>query len=120
MLQIADKFFTSRLFTGTGKFASSQLMTEAIQASGSQLVTLALKRVDLRQHNDDILQPLLQAGVQLLPNTSGAKTAEEAIFAAHLAREALGTHWLKLEIHPDPRYLLPDPIETLRARRNPG
>jgi len=115
MLQIADKFFSSRLFTGSGKFASSQLMTEAIQASGSELVTLALKRVDLRQHNDDILQPLLQAGVQILPNTSGAKTAEEAIFAAHLAREALGTQWLKLEIHPDPRYLLPDPIETLRA-----
>lgn len=115
MLQIADKTFTSRLFTGTGKFSSSQTMVEAIRASGSQLVTMAMKRVDLRQHNDDILQPLLDAGVQLLPNTSGAKTAEEAIFAAHLAREALGTHWLKLEIHPDPRYLLPDPIETLKA-----
>lgn len=115
MLQIADKTFTSHLFTGTGKFASSQVMVEAIQASGSQLVTMAMKRVDLRQHNDDILQPLQNAGVHLLPNTSGAKTAEEAIFAAHLAREALGSHWVKLEIHPDPRYLLPDPIETLKA-----
>lgn len=115
MLQIADKTFTSRLFTGTGKFSSSQVMAAAILASGSQLVTMAMKRVDLRQHNDDILRPLQEAGVQLLPNTSGAKTAEEAIFAAHLAREALGTHWLKLEIHPDPRYLLPDPIETLKA-----
>lgn len=115
MLRIADKTFDSHLFTGTGKFASSQLMVEAIRASGSQLVTLAMKRVDLRQHNDAILEPLIAAGVTLLPNTSGAKTAEEAIFAAHLAREALGTNWLKLEIHPDARWLLPDPIETLKA-----
>ncbi|MFG5975979.1 thiazole synthase [Salmonella enterica subsp. enterica serovar Montevideo] len=115
MLRIADKTFNSHLFTGTGKFASSQLMVEAIRASGSQLVTLAMKRVDLRQHNDAILMPLIEAGVTLLPNTSGAKTAEEAIFAAQLAREALGTHWLKLEIHPDARWLLPDPIETLKA-----
>lgn len=115
MLRIADKTFESHLFTGTGKFASSQLMTEAIRASGSQLVTLAMKRVDLRQRNDAILAPLLEAGVTLLPNTSGAKTAEEAVFAARLAREALGTHWLKLEIHPDARWLLPDPVETLKA-----
>ncbi len=115
MLRIADKTFDSHLFTGTGKFASSQLMVESIRASGSQLVTLAMKRVDLRQHNDAILEPLIAAGVTLLPNTSGAKTAEEAIFAAHLAREALGTNWLKLEIHPDARWLLPDPIETLKA-----
>lgn len=115
MLRIADKTFDSHLFTGTGKFASSQLMVEAIRASGSQLVTLAMKRVDLRQHNDAILAPLIEAGVTLLPNTSGAKTAEEAIFAAQLAREALGTNWLKLEIHPDARWLLPDPIETLKA-----
>lgn len=115
MLHIADKTFDSHLFTGTGKFASSQLMVESIRASGSQLVTLAMKRVDLRQHNDAILEPLIAAGVTLLPNTSGAKTAEEAIFAAHLAREALGTNWLKLEIHPDARWLLPDPIETLKA-----
>ncbi|WP_336819839.1 thiazole synthase [Cedecea sp. MMO-103] len=115
MLQIADKTFSSSLFTGTGKFSSSQMMIDAIRASGSQLVTMAMKRVDLRGHSDDILQPLQQAGVHLLPNTSGAKTAEEAIFAAQLAREALGTNWVKLEIHPDARYLLPDPIETLKA-----
>lgn len=115
MLRIADKTFTSHLFTGTGKFATPQLMLEAIRASGSQLVTLAMKRVDLQNRSDAILPPLLAAGVSLLPNTSGAKTADEAIFAARLAREALGTHWLKLEIHPDPRWLLPDPIETLKA-----
>ncbi|SMG60996.1 thiazole synthase [Cedecea sp. NFIX57] len=115
MLQIADKTFSSRLFTGTGKFSSSQMMSDAIRTSGSQLVTMAMKRVDLRGHSDDILLPLQQAGVHLLPNTSGAKTAEEAIFAAQLAREALGTNWVKLEIHPDARYLLPDPIETLKA-----
>ena len=80
MLHIADKVFDSHLFTGTGKFASPQLMVDAIRESGSQLVTLAMKRVDLRQHNDAILAPLLEAGVTLLPNTSGAKTAEEAIF----------------------------------------
>ncbi len=115
MLQIADKCFSSRLFTGTGKFATPALMLEAIRESGSQLVTMAMKRVDLKGGDDGILAPLQQLGVQLLPNTSGAKTAAEAIFAAHLAREALGTHWLKLEIHPDARYLLPDPIETLKA-----
>ena len=115
MLRIADKTFESHLFTGTGKFAAPEVMVEAIRASGSQLVTLAMKRVDLRQNNDAILAPLLAAGVNLLPNTSGAKTAEEAVFAARLAREALGTHWLKLEIHPDARWLLPDPIETLKA-----
>lgn len=114
-LKIADKTFESRLFTGTGKFANGRLMQDALSASGSQLVTMALKRVDLKNHSDDILPPLLELGVNLLPNTSGAKDADEALFAARLAREALGTHWLKLEIHPDPKYLLPDPIETLKA-----
>ncbi|WP_312583319.1 thiazole synthase [Atlantibacter hermannii] len=115
MLRIADKTFDSHLFTGTGKFASPQLMMDALAASGSQLVTMAMKRVDLRHHHDALLAPLQALGVTLLPNTSGAKTAQEAVFAAHLAREALGTHWVKLEIHPDARYLLPDPIETLKA-----
>lgn len=115
MLQIADKTFESHLFTGTGKFASASVMQQAIAASGSQLVTLAMRRVDLHQHKDDLLQPLLESGIQLLPNTSGAKSADEAVFAAQLAREALGTHWIKLEIHPDSRYLLPDPIATLNA-----
>jgi thiazole synthase len=112
-LIIAGQTFTSRLFTGTGKFASLQTMEEAILASGSELVTVALKRVDMQQTNDDMLQHL--PGLNLLPNTSGVRTASEAVYAAQLAREALETNWLKLEIHPDPRYLLPDPIETLAA-----
>ncbi|MBV7300451.1 thiazole synthase [Enterovibrio paralichthyis] len=115
MLKIADKTFSSRLFTGTGKFSSTRLMANSIAASGSELVTMALKRVDVQNPADDILAPLVASGINLLPNTSGAKTAKEAIFAARLAREALGTNWLKLEIHPDPKYLMPDPIETLKA-----
>ena len=89
MLRIADKTFESHLFTGTGKFAAPEVMVEAIRASGSQLVTLAMKRVDLRQRNDAILAPLLAAGVNLLPNTSGAKTAEEAVFAARNAIDGI-------------------------------
>jgi thiazole synthase len=115
MLKIADKEFSSRLFTGTGKFSSSQLMEEALVASGSELVTVALRRVDLEDKEDDILSHLNHPQFNLLPNTSGVRTAKEAIFAAELAREALETNWLKLEIHPDPKYLLPDPIETLKA-----
>lgn len=115
MLTIAGKTFTSRLFTGTGKFADKSLMVDAIIESGSELATMALKRVNLDSQDDDILRPLIERGINLLPNTSGAKNAKDTIFAAHLAREALGTNWLKLEIHPDPKYLLPDPIETLLA-----
>lgn len=115
MLQIADKHFSSRLLLGSGKFASAQLMQQAVKTSGSQLVTLAIKRLELEKPQDDLLTPLREMNIQLLPNTSGAKTAKEAIFAAQLAREALQTPWLKLEIHPDPRYLMPDPIETLVA-----
>ncbi len=115
MLKIADKTFQSRLFTGTGKFATPQLMNQTIAASGSELATLALKRMDLVNGSDDIVAPLLESKVSLLPNTSGAKTAKDAVFAAHIAREALQTNWLKLEIHPDPKYLMPDPIETLNA-----
>ncbi|EKO3410125.1 thiazole synthase [Vibrio fluvialis] len=115
MLTIADKTFRSRLLTGTGKFANRHLMADAIRHGESELVTMALKRVDLAERDDDILAPLIEAGIHLLPNTSGAKTARDAVFAAHLAREALGTSWLKLEIHPDPKYLMPDPIETLKA-----
>ena len=114
-LQIADKTFSSRLLTGTGKFASAQVMQQALTASATQIVTLALKRVRLDEPDLQILEPLRAMGVQLLPNTSGARNAKEAIFAAQLAREALGTNWLKLEIHPDPRYLMPDPIETFKA-----
>lgn len=115
MLKIADKIFNSRLFTGTGKFSSSELMEEALLESGSELVTVALKRVDVRNDTDDILNHLKHPQFNLLPNTSGVRTAKEAVFAAQMAREALETNWLKLEIHPDPKYLLPDPYESLKA-----
>jgi thiazole synthase len=115
MLTIANKIFSSRLFTGTGKFSNNQLMREALLQSGSELVTVALKRVDVTSDSDDILSHLDHSQFNLLPNTSGVRNAKEAIFAAELAREALETNWLKLEIHPDPKYLLPDPIETLKA-----
>ncbi len=115
ILKIADKEFNSRLFTGTGKFSSSELMKEALLASESELITVALKRVDVQDKEDDILTHLNHSRINLLPNTSGVRTAKEAVFAAELSREALETNWVKLEIHPDPRYLLPDPIETLKA-----
>ncbi len=114
-LVIKDKTFKSRLFTGTGKFSSSKLMEEALLASESELVTVALKRVDVDNKQDDILKHLEHTRINLLPNTSGVRTAQEAVFAAELAREALETNWVKLEIHPDPKYLMPDPIETLKA-----
>ena len=114
-LKIADKEFISRLFLGTGKFGSSELMEQAILSSESELVTVALKRVDLETDTDAILSHLNHLRINLLPNTSGARNAKEAVFAAQLAREALETNWLKLEIHPDPKYLLPDAIETLKA-----
>jgi len=115
ILKIADKAFTSRLFTGTGKFSSNALMTEALLASESELITVALKRVDVGNENDEMLNGIMRPEISLLPNTSGVRDAKEAVFAAKLAREALGTNWIKLEIHPDPKYLLPDPIETLKA-----
>ena len=114
-LVITDKTFNSRLFTGTGKFSSGKLMEEALLASGSELVTMALKRVDVNDKEDSILKHLQHPQFNLLPNTSGVRTAKEAVFAAQLAREALETNWLKLEIHPDPKYLMPDPFETLAA-----
>lgn len=116
-MKIADKTFKSRLFTGTGKFSSSKLMEEALVASESELVTVALKRVEVENKKDDILTHLSHQRINLLPNTSGVRTAKEAIFAAQIAREALETNWIKLEIHPDPKYLLPDPIETLKAAK---
>lgn len=114
-LTIAKREFSSRLFAGTGKFASSDLMCAALAASETELVTLSLRRMDLKGGRDNLVQPLKRLGVNLLPNTSGARTAKEAVFAAELSREALETDWIKLEIHPDPRYLMPDPIETLSA-----
>jgi len=114
-LKIGDKEFNSRLFTGTGKFSSVQLMRNALLASESELVTVALKRVDIENEEDDMLTYLKHDRINLLPNTSGVRNAKEAVFAAQLSREALETNWIKLEIHPDPKYLLPDPIETLKA-----
>ena len=115
-LKIADREFHSRLFLGTGKFSSNQVMADAIAASGTEMVTAALKRIDSQQgQDDDMLRHILRDNLCFLPNTSGARTAEEAVFAAELAREAFGTNWLKLEIHPDPKYLLPEPVQTLKA-----
>ena len=114
-LIIADKQFNSRLFLGTGKFGAAGMMEEAVLASDTELVTVALKRVDLESETDNILSHLQHPHIHLLPNTSGVRTAKEAVLAAQLAREALETNWVKLEIHPDPKYLLPDPIETLKA-----
>ncbi|WP_313514634.1 thiazole synthase [Sphingobacterium sp.] len=115
MLKIADKSFQSRLYLGSGKFGNLSQMEEAILVSQTELVTLALKRVDHQSEEDTLLNSLSLPNVGLLPNTSGARNAKEAIFAAQLAREAFETNWIKLEIHPDPRYLMPDPIETLIA-----
>lgn len=114
-LVIAGKEFSSRLFLGTGKFCSNQMMGNAIDASKTQMVTIAMKRLDLNNKQDDMLLHVKKPGIQLLPNTSGVRNAKEAVFAAQMAREAFETNWLKLEIHPDPKYLLPDPIETLKA-----
>lgn len=114
-LRIGDRDYQSRLFMGTGKFGSYPLMQEAVEASGTELVTVALRRVQLHEQQDDVINHLQSPGVHLLPNTSGVRTAKEAVFAAQLARESMQTNWLKLEIHPDPHYLLPDPIETLKA-----
>ena len=114
-LIIAGKEFSSRLFLGTGKFDSNEKMSQAIGASGTEMVTIAMKRVELGNSEDDMLRHVVRPGLQLLPNTSGVRNAEEAVFAAQMAREAFGTNWLKLEIHPDPRYLLPDSVETLKA-----
>lgn len=115
-LIIAGREFNSRLFLGTGKFNDNGLMAQAIDASETEMVTVAMKRIELQDSQDDLLRHIVQnPRIQLLPNTSGVRNAEEAVFAAQMAREAFSTNWLKLEIHPDPRYLLPDSIETLKA-----
>ena len=116
-LIIADKEFDSRLFVGTGKFASNALMAQAIEASGTQMVTVALRRVDIENENDDMLAAIDQTKYQLLPNTSGARDAAEAVRLSRLARAASGIAWVKLEVTPDPYYLLPDGEETLKAAK---
>ncbi len=117
-LTIAGREFRSRLILGTGKFSSPQAMAAALEASGAEMVTVALRRADLSGKNDpfaNILEFIDAKRYLLLPNTSGAMNAEEAVRLARLAAAAGLPKWIKLEIHPDPRYLLPDPIETFRA-----
>lgn len=114
-LTIGGREFSSRLFVGTGKFQSNELMAKAIDASGTEMVTVAMKRVDMTNPADDMLAHVRRPDIQLLPNTSGVRDAKEAVLAAQLSREAFGTDFIKLEIHPDPKYLLPDPVETLKA-----
>lgn len=116
ILKIGEREFRSRLFVGTGKFPSSDKMLEAIIASGSEMITVAMKRVNMmNEATDDMLTHINRDKVQLLPNTSGVRNAEEAVLAARMSREIFGTPFIKLEIHPDPRYLMPDPVETLKA-----
>lgn len=116
-LKIADKEFNSRLFIGTGKFSSGKIMAQAIKQSETELVTVALKRVDLsKPETDDILSYLDSNIIIIAPNTSGARTAEEAVRAGKYIKSA-GFKWIKLEIHPDPYYLLPDPVETFLAAK---
>jgi thiazole synthase len=114
-LVIAGREFKSRLMVGTGKFASNSIMALAIERSGTEIVTVALRRVDIENKDDDMLSAIDRKKYLLLPNTSGARNAEEAVRLAKLARAATGINWLKLEVTPDPYYLLPDPVETLKA-----
>ncbi len=116
ILKIGNREFTSRLFVGTGKFSSPDAMLAAIKASDSQMITVAMKRVNMmNEATDEMLTHINREHVQLLPNTSGVRTAKEAVLAAQMSREIFWTDFIKLEIHPDPKYLMPDPIETLRA-----
>lgn len=116
ILKIGNREFTSRLFVGTGKFSSPEIMLEAIKASGSEMITVAMKRVNmLNEASDEMMTHINRDHIQLLPNTSGARDAREAVLAAQMSREIFGTNFIKLEIHPDPRYLMPDPVQTLKA-----
>ncbi|WDE95848.1 thiazole synthase [Lentisphaera profundi] len=115
-LVIAGREIRSRFFVGTGKFQNNAAMMSAIEASGAEIVTVALRRLDFeREKGENIIDALDPEKYLILPNTSGAATAEEAVVMAKLAHAAGMPKWVKLEIHPDPRYLLPDPIETLKA-----
>jgi thiazole synthase len=117
-LKIADREFTSRLLVGTGKFSSNEAMRDALVASGTEIVTVALRRADLSGKHDpfaNILEFIDPKKFLLLPNTSGARDANDAVRIARLATSAGLPTWVKLEIHPDPHYLLPDPVETLAA-----
>jgi thiazole synthase len=118
-LVIAGKSFESRLMVGTGKYESPEACVAALDASGAQIVTVAIRRLDLDNPNARTeLDYVDWQRYTILPNTAGSTSAEEAIFTAKLARELTGSNWVKLEVIPDPRYLLPDPIGTLRAAEN--
>jgi thiazole synthase len=115
-LVIAGRTFSSRLIVGTGKFGSFEVMRRAIETSGTEIVTVALRRVDLEATGGpDILEFIDASRCLLLPNTSGAMDADEAVRLARLARAAGMPTWIKLEVTPEPKYLLPDPVETLKA-----
>ncbi|NQU41818.1 thiazole synthase, partial [bacterium] len=117
-LVLGDRTFSSRLFLGTGKFSDVETMVGAIRASGAELVTVALRRFNAEDRPDDLFGPLSGIeGVTLMPNTSGARNAREAVRAALLARQMSGSPFVKLEIHPNPHHLMPDPIETYEAAR---
>jgi thiazole synthase len=113
-LTIAGRSFDSRLILGTGKYETFELMRAAVEASGAEMVTVAVRRVDFDEPGEDITS-FLPEDILLLPNTSGCETAEEAVRMAKLARAGGLPDWIKLEVIPDPRYLLPDPVQTLRA-----
>ncbi len=115
LLTIADQEFNSRLLLGTGKFSSPEIMKQAIEASGSEIITVALRRVDLDQEQDPFLSVISPKDFVFLPNTSGARTAEEAVRLARLGKVSGVSNWVKLELTPEPNHLLPDPIETLKA-----
>ncbi|HSA33131.1 MAG TPA: thiazole synthase [bacterium] len=115
-LRVGPLLFTSRLFLGTGKYRSNDAMIAAVKSSGTQVVTASLRRMDLGGEDESLLKPLLNCpGITILPNTAGARTADEAVYYAEMAAEAGLPKWVKLELTPEPRYLLPDPIETLKA-----
>ncbi len=117
-LVIDGKRFTSRLMVGTGRHRTMQEMVESIEASGAQIVTVAIRRLDLDNPAEkSILDFFDWDKYTILPNTAGCKTAEEAVFTAHLAREVTGSSWIKVEVIPNPRYLLPDPVGTFEACR---
>jgi thiazole synthase len=117
-LSLSGRSFSSRLLLGTGKFSDPATMVRAIEVSGAQIVTVALRRLDRERPRDDLYEAIRSLrGVTVMPNTSGARDAREAILAAHIGRELTGSPFVKVEIHPNPHHLMPDPIETYEAAR---
>ncbi|WP_034339986.1 thiazole synthase [Deinococcus misasensis] len=118
LLNIAGQQFTSRLMLGTGKYRDFEVMKDALEASGTQIVTVSIRRVEIGAAGHvGILDAIDLSRYQLLPNTAGCKTAEEAVRVARLARALTGTNWIKLEVIPDARYLMPDPLGTFEAAK---